>query len=251
VSEVVRRTYPIAGVLLRDAADPFAAARALDEYVLGRASPLALEEAGIPRRRATELSALLPSDAAERRAALELGAAWAMGARSMPSSPDMWYPVLSGLAGDGQRFRATAETVISLIMTARRTLQLFAPYIDRPGVTPLVTPIRQAAQRGVAVTIAFVAKLDRGGASRLLEELVGETSGVALRSLESGDRFPHLKVVMADGARAYVGSANLTWGGLVTNLEIGALVEGAKVAVLEDVFASLLTAAALEEPSTP
>ena len=45
--------------------------------------------------------------------------------------------------------------------------------------------------------------------------------------------FPHLKLLTADGAYAYIGSANMTFAGMTTNFEVGALVEGDAVLAYE------------------
>jgi phosphatidylserine/phosphatidylglycerophosphate/cardiolipin synthase-like enzyme len=49
----------------------------------------------------------------------------------------------------------------------------------------------------------------------------------------SGDQFPHLKLLIVDGVRAYIGSANITYAGLTKNYEVGALVDGTAVEVYE------------------
>lgn len=49
----------------------------------------------------------------------------------------------------------------------------------------------------------------------------------------------HAKVVIADRSKAVIGSANLSWGGLVTNYEIGVMLEGEvawRLAALVDSF---------------
>jgi phosphatidylserine/phosphatidylglycerophosphate/cardiolipin synthase-like enzyme len=60
-------------------------------------------------------------------------------------------------------------------------------------------------------------------------------------AIESDRPFPHLKLIAADGNRAYIGSANLTWPALTSNAEVGALVDGASVHVLERWFDDLIT----------
>jgi phosphatidylserine/phosphatidylglycerophosphate/cardiolipin synthase-like enzyme len=57
--------------------------------------------------------------------------------------------------------------------------------------------------------------------------------------------FPHLKLLTADGAAAYIGSANMTFAGMTTNFEVGALVEGAAVVAYETLFDELVRRAQL------
>lgn len=54
---------------------------------------------------------------------------------------------------------------------------------------------------------------------------------------------PHLKLIAADGTRAYIGSANLTWPALTSSAEVGALVQGEPVHVLERWFDGLVAPA--------
>jgi phosphatidylserine/phosphatidylglycerophosphate/cardiolipin synthase-like enzyme len=49
--------------------------------------------------------------------------------------------------------------------------------------------------------------------------------------------FAHLKVMVVDASIAYVGSANITAAGLAgRNLELGVLVRGAQVAVIDRIL---------------
>jgi phosphatidylserine/phosphatidylglycerophosphate/cardiolipin synthase-like enzyme len=49
--------------------------------------------------------------------------------------------------------------------------------------------------------------------------------------------FAHLKVMVVDGATAYVGSANITAAGLAgRNLELGVVVYGAQVSVIDRIL---------------
>ena len=240
----LRRALPIAGVLLADAVDPIAAASAVQAFLAGEATPLDLDEAGVPVARLTTLAPLLPTARADREEILTLGAAWALGARSTTTRTSHWTPVLSGVTVDPTRQRKTAETLITLIMGARRQVRLFAPYVDRRGIAPISRPLAQATSRGARVHFAFVARFERDDSLGLLREQFsneGDQRLASLVPLEASDRFPHLKMLTADDERAYVGSANLTWGGLVSNIELGALVEGSGVLLLNEVFDMLLT----------
>ena len=61
-------------------------------------------------------------------------------------------------------------------------------------------------------------------------------------SYESRHPFPHLKLIAADRTRAYIGSANPSWPALTSNAEIGAVIDGQPVGVLEQWFDTLIAA---------
>ena len=72
-------------------------------------------------------------------------------------------------------------------------------------------------------------------------ELTIRTSGAPANFTESRLRFDapwaHLKVLTADSLAAYIGSANVTAAGLAgQNLELGVLVRGSGVAVVERIL---------------
>ena len=72
-------------------------------------------------------------------------------------------------------------------------------------------------------------------------EAPGRQGGDRTRVPFSGDQsFPHLKLLVVDGVRAYIGSANLTYAALTTNYEVGALVDGDAVHVYERLLDEVL-----------
>jgi phosphatidylserine/phosphatidylglycerophosphate/cardiolipin synthase-like enzyme len=77
-------------------------------------------------------------------------------------------------------------------------------------------------------------------------EAAGDTALLRLRSLPQSDTFPHLKVLSIDQQVAYIGSANLTWPALIHNVEMGVLVDGERVAVLDELFDQMLVEPAIE-----
>jgi hypothetical protein len=51
----------------------------------------------------------------------------------------------------------------------------------------------------------------------------------------------HAKVMVVDYQKAFVSSANLSYNGIVNNLELGTLIEGKKVTVINQIFNELLS----------
>jgi phosphatidylserine/phosphatidylglycerophosphate/cardiolipin synthase-like enzyme len=171
-----------------------------------------------------------------------LGAAWAKGHRAA-MRPGGWEAVATLPHGwelpAGVR-RTTGETIVGMLREARRRVRMAFPFLDQPTALVFADPIAAATSRGVTVEIAVAGRRRTDAeALRLLK------SGTAARG--DGRRlltvstawsvpWPHLKVVVADSEQAYVGSANLTKGGLSGNIELGVLVSGPGVAAVEAVL---------------
>jgi phosphatidylserine/phosphatidylglycerophosphate/cardiolipin synthase-like enzyme len=139
--------------------------------------------------------------------------------------------------------RRTAGVIIGQIERARRSLLLAAPFVDVSALQFLGPPLLTAAERGVQVRMLTSA--DSAPVVRELGErwpvdgtggplAVTTTPATTLSTLGS-----HAKVVVADGERAYVGSANLTAAGLGRHVELGVEIEGAEVQELSRLLLAL------------
>jgi phosphatidylserine/phosphatidylglycerophosphate/cardiolipin synthase-like enzyme len=171
--------------------------------------------------------------------ACELGAAWALGRRSIAPMPT-WEPVVtSGDVTEEGIDRRTAETLTGLIVGARRSIRLFSAFVDAGGLGVVAVSLAAATRRGVSIGIGYAAVGDKHAAvPSFLKQLasLGDASRVVVRAIGPDRPFPHVKLLSADGERAYIGSANLTWPALTSNVEFGALVIGRHVATLERFF---------------
>jgi phosphatidylserine/phosphatidylglycerophosphate/cardiolipin synthase-like enzyme len=227
------------GALLLAARDPIDAAQALIDY-LQAPDPVprrALKEAGIAPHSVDDFRGLFPSDPAALTEAASCGAYWALGHRARPERHDRWYPVMSGTDLDRDTFdRRTGETLIALIARAQERLRLFSAYVDGSGLRALEPALAGATTRGVSVDLVTVRRLERDDAPTALASLLeadGDRTLLRIHRLEGMTWFPHLKLLTADGAAAYIGSANMTFAGMTTNFEVGALVEGDAVVAFE------------------
>lgn len=235
----------VVGALLLRAASPGQAAELLSAYLLdpGEAQRVVLEAAGVSAAVASDFRHVLPTEPGELAHVCALGAAWAEGRRSIEQG-DMWKPVVTGRDLDVRTFdRLTAETLIGLIMEARERIRLFSPFVDAPGVDTLAFALAAATRRGVEVVFAFRRVADRSGAAGVLARRAaedGRTDLLRVVPLDVSGAFPHLKLLLVDGCRAYIGSANVTYSGLTDNFEVGAVVQGAGVAVYEALFNDLV-----------
>lgn len=141
----------------------------------------------------------------------------------------MWT-LPEGLTVPGVDATGYAKGVRELIKGARERLTLLAPYLEVEGMGQLQGELLAALARGVLVFLVTQDANSPGSwASDSLEPLRREARGLpgCLRVYTAPATAPvllHSKLVVADGASALVGSANLTGNALLRNLETGVVV---------------------------
>jgi phosphatidylserine/phosphatidylglycerophosphate/cardiolipin synthase-like enzyme len=247
-------TFVAIGALLIRARNLDEATDAISAYAddPSETNRVALASTGVNTDHAHDFLPLLPDDPAERTQVCELARAWAIG-RSSATTTQGWQPVVtSGEVNAEGIDRMTAETMIGLIVGAQDKLRIFSPFLDARGLDVLTIALAAATRRGVQASIGYARRGNRDNAIEQLEERVrmtGTSARLRTVAIESDSPFPHLKLIAADGERAYIGSANLTWPALTSNAEIGALVDGEPVRVLERWFDALIAKAAATLPS--
>ncbi len=140
------------------------------------------------------------------------------------------------------RCRMTLGVLIQLLVEARRYVVIAAPFMQSGyglSAGPLADALQFAVRRGVNIDIVGSGEglqtidmswlgLDVQGVVRLFQPRANQADKQRLGS--------HAKFCVADGASAYIGSANLTGPGLGKQLEIGLLVEGSIAQQLEDLW---------------
>ena len=166
----------MAGALFVSAPDPVAAVRAVEARLRGetaRHGESALE--GVPEEIIDEYADLLPHDAEELRFVLTCGAAWALGVRAAPQDVSRWRPVVSGTGLGPPDFRhRTGETLVQLIMSARKRLRFAPAYIDVAAAQYLGPSLAAATERGVFVSVLVVDQLEKGPAVEDLATIIHE-----------------------------------------------------------------------------
>jgi phosphatidylserine/phosphatidylglycerophosphate/cardiolipin synthase-like enzyme len=108
------------------------------------------------------------------------------------------------------------EDLLGLISGAKRTLDIYAEVVRDPEI---MAAIAGAERRGVAVRLIMSGDLD-GTDDNAEERAELAAAGVDVR-LARGGLYIHAKMVLADGARAFVGSQNFTATSLDQNRELG------------------------------
>ncbi len=118
--------------------------------------------------------------------------------------------------------RGVEPLVQELIETAEREVQLVA-YVFTPSARRLLDMLAGAAERGVRIEVV-VNRLENQEREvrQWLREAGSRWKTIRVFDFSNADRRElHAKICIADRKRAIVGSANFSWGGLVSNYEIG------------------------------
>ncbi len=130
----------------------------------------------------------------------------------------------------------TRDALRVLITSASKDLLIIGYSITDASFCDLL--IRRA-RAGVRITV--VGDRKEGAARNLLRQWPHGLALTALEDVETVEdrHLMHGKVVVVDGAKALVGSANFSSSGLGKNLELGVLVEGKLAGEIVDVVKSL------------
>lgn len=154
----------------------------------------------------------------------------------------------------GDSIGSLVVNLLDLIQQAESELVILNPFFSEEGYDQIGAPISDATARGVDVTIITKA-LTYGGST--------QNERVVRRLFQDDDTLPenltlyeyvldenpdeehpptiHAKLTIADGERAYLGTANMTHRGLVENLELGVIFEDDTVGELLGLVQNLLS----------
>jgi phosphatidylserine/phosphatidylglycerophosphate/cardiolipin synthase-like enzyme len=154
-------------------------------------------------------------------------------------------PVWTGPGASGEQ-RLTAAVLHELVASARDRVLIvsFAAYT----LTEVASDLEAAVGRGCQVDVVFETEEDSAGAySGRQSKPFGAVAGIRRWRWPAEHRTPgaalHAKLLVVDGRRALVGSANLTHRALTANLEAGVLIEDHDLAgALEDHVRGLISA---------
>ena len=127
--------------------------------------------------------------------------------------------------------RRTEQVLLDLIRSADSNLFLVSFVVFE--IPAIAAALNEAVHRGVRVQVLVEASSDHGGslnvdpASKMrLQVPNAEVLSWRRKTDEFADGKVHAKVAVADGARAFITSANLTTHALERNMEAGVLVNG-------------------------
>lgn len=131
---------------------------------------------------------------------------------------------------DSGMFEPLHGNLLDLIRSADDELVLMSPYLSEQAYNRLRPALHTAADNGAVVTL-ITRSLTYGDdeynrqfvhAVRDDDNLAPHTTYYEYINHETWTTF-HAKIVIADGERAYLGTANLTHRGLGDNLELGVI----------------------------
>lgn len=136
----------------------------------------------------------------------------------------------------------TARVVIGLVAGASSRVVMASPFLDE-GFDALTPHVSKLLSRG-GTFLLLTRELERSGSHNFavvdkLRDQCGNPPGLQVVSWEEKGLGLHMKTVIADSERAYVGSANLTTGGFGRHAELGVLLEGPSVRRVERVLETL------------
>ena len=162
-----------------------------------------------------------------------------------------WTGPDSGVIG----IHRTEQVLYDLVNSAERSLILVSFAAHR--VPRLLEEIQRAAARNVAIRL--ILEFEESSDGQLSFDAIAAFRGLdkrvevfqwplSKRELNGAGRPGklHVKCVVADGAKAFVSSANLTDDAMNRNMELGVLFSGYKAAELQRHFESLIGSGVLE-----
>jgi phosphatidylserine/phosphatidylglycerophosphate/cardiolipin synthase-like enzyme len=135
--------------------------------------------------------------------------------------------------GAGGEQRLTGAVLHELIAAASKRIVLISYAAHTLG--DLAADLEAAVKRGCAVDVVFETEADSAGAystlyGRPFEGIAGIRRWRWPAAQREAGAVLHAKLLVVDGRRALVGSANLTHRALSVNLEVGVLIEDRTVA---------------------
>lgn len=136
----------------------------------------------------------------------------------------------------------TERVVTGLVSGAHRRVIMASPFLD-DGFDALVPHISRLLSGG-GTFLLLTRELERSASRNFavvqkLREVCGDPPGLQIVSWEDKGLGLHMKSIVADSERAYVGSANFTTGGFGRHAELGVLLEGPSVRGVERVLETL------------
>ncbi len=131
----------------------------------------------------------------------------------------------------GRGIRSVDSLIDDMLEAADSEVTVLAYFIGRGG-TGFISRLESCLRRGVKVSM-IVNRFDEQATSvqRQIRSLVNKYPYLSVFSFNPKGRFEelHAKVIIVDSETALVGSANLSWGGLVANHELSIVIKGPTV----------------------
>lgn len=102
----------------------------------------------------------------------------------------------------------------------------------------LIQLLKKKSSEGVIIKLLIDKHVDEGN----INAIVGNESNFNIYKLIDSNQYSnlHAKVAVFDSNHAFISSSNLSYNGIINNIEIGNLLHGDKVMDLEKLFEEML-----------
>lgn len=137
-------------------------------------------------------------------------------------------PVATGDTWIGHGVRSFQSVIAELIDNAKKELMLTVYVLTNPDI---VNEICNALERGVTVTVFLYddeAGITNNDAVRRIITFCEDYPYLTIKKVKN--RVLHAKVIVVDGQKVLAGSANLTYSALISNYELGFLIDNPVIA---------------------
>lgn len=147
--------------------------------------------------------------------------------------------VFSGVTGIDLRIRETVGVIRQILSDASECI-IMTGYAISSYFHQLGDLLRGKAGQGVKIEL-FVESSQNENLSYLLE--YSNIENLKIYKYNSSSRYSalHAKTIVVDHRIAFITSANLSYNGMINNIEIGALIEGRQVGNIVRLFEELKT----------
>jgi hypothetical protein len=165
---------------------------------------------------------------------------------TLPQRPCFLEPALHEVSPEGApALTATREAYLHLARRARERLVVLSPFVDGPGLEWMIELIAATPAPERILVVRYAHRLAkhpvqtaqlRAMSTDIREYRILHRRSARVKPIETF----HAKIIMADAAAAYVGSANLVESSMEIALECGFFIEGPAVSQVVDVVNAIL-----------
>jgi cardiolipin synthase len=145
--------------------------------------------------------------------------------------------VVTGLGWMRRGVRSIGSVIEDMIIGASDEIQIVI-YLVTSGAGDFLQLLKTSLQRGLKLSFIFNSFYSQPVdiQEKFLELAREFTNFVLLDFTGSEHEALHAKIVVVDRKVAFIGSSNLTWGGLTLNYEIGVKIEGPAAKKIADLI---------------
>jgi phosphatidylserine/phosphatidylglycerophosphate/cardiolipin synthase-like enzyme len=135
--------------------------------------------------------------------------------------------------------RKTVGVLREYIHAAEQTI-LITGYSISEFAKDLILLLKRKSSEGIEIKFFIDRRVDE----KIIKSLVGSSSKFKTYKLKESNLYSnlHAKIAVFDSKHAFISSSNLSYNGIINNIEVGSILHGGKVAELEQLFEEMLLA---------